>query len=341
MFANLLNFFFGSGLFVPKGTSNVRLPSEVLVLSPGEIPTTDLYFRKRLERRFGEAVRYVDSLRISPRELTLGDDSMVVIVRYAPMRWLRWLQRNHLSLSGVVFFMDDDIPSAATASELPFRYAVKTAWRYFRTRRLLGRLCSEVWVSTPELARRYAGSSPTLVEPEYVPSESSDQSPLVYFYHGSWAHRREIQWLVPVVRQVQEAVPDAWFEIMGTDRVRRLFRGISRVRVIHPMPWKDYLAYAGTVRYQVGLAPCFDSDFNRARSHSKVFDITRLGAAGIYSTVTPYAEKVLHGQTGLLCKNVPDEWVKAILLLLNDRDLRKSLYVKAKEWCGNEGGGSS
>ncbi|MBR9984910.1 MAG: glycosyltransferase [Desulfosarcina sp.] len=237
--------------------------------------------------------------------------------------------------------MDDDIPSALRAPELPLRYALKTAWRYARTRRLLGEVCSEVWVSTAELARRYAGSSPRLVEPEYVASTASGEKPLVYFYHGSWAHRREMKWLVPVVDQVQKHAPNAWFEIMGTDRVKRLFRGIPRVRMVHPMPWKDYLAYAGTVRYQIGLAPCFDTDFNRARSHSKVFDIARLGAAGIYSNVTPYAEKVLHGETGLLCKNVPDEWVKAILLLLNDRNLRKSLYVKAKERCGNEGGGHS
>ena len=167
-------------------------------------------------------------------------------------------------------------------------------------------------------------------------SQSSNEKPVVYFYHGSWAHRREIKWLVPIIRQVQKHVPNAWFEIMGTDRVKRLFRGIPRVRVVHPMPWKDYIAYAGTVRYQVGIAPCFDTDFNRARSHSKVFDITRLGAAGIYANVTPYAEKVVHGETGLLCENVPDKWVAAIMLLINDQDLRKSLYVKAREWCGNE-----
>jgi hypothetical protein len=109
---------------------------------------------------------------------------------------------------------------------------MKTAWRYARTRRLLGQLCSEIWVSTPELANRYARFSPRLLEPNYVESKSACGKKSVYFYHGTWAHRREIEWLVPVVRQVQEAIPGAWFEIMGTDRVRRLYRGISRVRVV-------------------------------------------------------------------------------------------------------------
>jgi glycosyltransferase involved in cell wall biosynthesis len=329
----------GRGLFRPEGQSAGQ-PREAVVLAPGDLPTTDLYLRRRLEERFGGKVRYVDTRRSAPKEVTLGDHSLIVIVRHAPRRWLRWIADQRPRLSGVAFLMDDDIPAVLRAPELPLGYALKTAWRYARTRRLLGEVCSDVWVSTTELARRYAGSSPRLVEPEYVPSTASGDKPLVYFYHGSWAHRREIKWLVPVVDQVQQLVPDAWFEIMGTDRVRRLFRGIPRVRVVHPMPWKDYLAYAGTVRYPVGLAPCFDSDFNRARSHSKLFDITRLGAAGIYSQVTPYAEKVAHGQTGLLCENEVDPWVAAIIRLLKDRELSDSLYLKARQGCGNEGGGS-
>ena len=324
----------GRSLFIPGGKYAPRLPREVLVLAPGHIPTTDLYLRQKLAGQFGEKVRYVDSRCITPQEIVLGDDSLVVIVRHAPPAWLRSLEDQYGKLTGVVFLMDDDIPAAAMALELPFQYAVKLAWRYARCRRLLSKICSEVWVSTPELVRRYAGSSPKLCEPGYI-SESSaaEVIPPVYFYHGSWAHRREIEWLVPIVNRVQETVPHAWFEIIGTDRVKRLFQGIPRVRIVHPMPWKDYLAYAGTVRYQVGLALCFDTDFNRARSHSKVFDITRLGAAGIYSDVIPYTGKIIHGKTGLLCANDQDRWAASIISLLKDQDLAASLYLGAKDWC--------
>ncbi|MFZ0614711.1 MAG: hypothetical protein WAM73_20865 [Desulfobacterales bacterium] len=335
---SLFDLFSGGGLFLPAGRSSGRPPREAVVLAPGKIPTTDIYLRGRLAARFGDAVRYVDVLKTSPKELTLGEDVLVVVVRHAPSRWLRWLEGQKSRLAGVVYLMDDDIPAAARTRELPFRYALKTGWRYALARRHLGRLCSEVWVSTPELAKRYARSSPKLCEPAYVGQETAGQPSSVYFYHGTWAHRREIEWLVPVVRKVQEAVPGAWFEIMGTDRVRRLYRGIPRVRVVHPMPWKDYLDLAGTVRYQVGLAPCFDTEFNRARSHCKMFDITRLGAAGIYANVTPYAEKVVHGETGLLCDTVPKKWVAALILLLTDAELRSSLYMKARSWCQDDRG---
>ena len=333
VFNSLLNLFAGSGFFEPKGTNGDRPPREIVVLAPGEIPTIDLYLRDRLKNRFGENVRYVNVLQTCPDEFAPIENLLVVVVRHAPRCWLRWLADQRPKLAGIAYLIDDDMPTALQAPELPFRYAMKTAWRYARTRRLLGQLCSEVWVSTPELAGRYARFSPRLLEPNYVESNSAGEEKSVYFYHGTWAHRREIEWLVPVVRQVQEAIPGAWFEIMGTDRVRRLYRGIPRVRVVHPMPWRDYLAYAGTVTYQVGLAPCFDTEFNRARSHSKMFDITRVGAAGIYSNLTPYREKVIHGETGYLCANEPDKWVVALTRLLNDDDLRSSLYLKAKNWC--------
>lgn len=323
----------GRGLFLPGGAYSEHVPQSIVVLAPGDIPTTSLYLKGRLEQRFGVPVFYLDVLKTSPAQLVLETDASIFIVRYVPLRWLRWMETQRQKLAAVVYLMDDDIPSAVRASELPLLYATKTVWRYARMRRRLQRLCSEVWVSTPELARRYAASAPQLREPRYYATASAAERPMVYFYHGTWAHRREMEWLVPVVRRIQEIMPGACFEIMGTTRVRRLYRGIPRVRVVHPMSWTDYLAYAGTVRYDVGLAPCFNTEFNRARSHNKIFDITRLGAAGVYSKLLPYTGKIVHGLTGLLCENDEEAWVKAITSLLQNEELRASMYRGAVQWC--------
>jgi len=327
----------GRGLFQPKAQCAARAPQSLVVLSPGQIPTTDMYLKRQLEEQFGDVVQYVDTLHTSPPEIEIGDNCLIVIVRHVPLRWLRWLAKLSDNLPRVVFLMDDDIPAALTAAELPFQYAVKTAWRYASTRRLLCRICSEVWVSTPELAKRYANSTPRLWGPGYVRASPPGEDAVVYFYHGSWSHRLEIEWLVPIVRRVQEALPNAWFEIIGTDKTKSLFRGIPRVRILHPMPWKDYLAHAGLVQYQLGLAPCFDTAFNKARSHSKIFDITRLGAAGIYSDVIPYSDKIIQNQTGILCANDAEHWVEALTLLLKDQELRTSIYSEARDWCENVG----
>jgi len=312
--------------------SGVQFQSAV-VLTPGVIPTTALYLKGRLEKRFDGAVEYVNSLARLPRENPWRDASLVVVVRYAPLRWLFRLARNRHRFGGLFILMDDDMPAALQAAELPLGYALKTAWRYTMTRRFVGRYCNGLWVSTPELARRYPLVTQQVLEPGYVfpPSVRGDRK--VYFYHGSWAHRREIQWLVPIVRQIQQRVPDVWFEIMGTNRVRRLFRRIPRVKVVHPMTWENYRQYAAGCGYRVGLAPCLEGAFNQARSHSKMFDITAAGAVGVYSDGLPYKGKVMHGRTGLLCKNDPDAWTAAVLLLLKDHAMRMSIFEKAHTWC--------
>lgn len=323
----------GKGLFLPGGKGNGRPPSSVVILTPGDIPTTNLYLTGRLEEWFGAPVRVVNALNTSPTRFLLDEDAWVVIVRHAPSNWLRWLESRREKLAGTTYLLDDDIPSALRARELPPVYAWKTAWRYARTRRRLARVCTEIWASTPELARRYASSSPRLWEPRYFPAPCVTERPLVYFYHGTWAHRREMQWLVPVVKRVQDLVPGACFEIMGSSRVRRMYRDIPRVRVVHPMSWMEYLAYAGSVRYEVGLAPCFDTEFNRARSHNKIFDITRLGGAGVYSKLLPYAGRIEHGHTGLLCENTEETWVTAIVSLLQNEELRSTIRRNAQQWC--------
>jgi glycosyltransferase involved in cell wall biosynthesis len=323
----------GSGLFHPVGSYGRQLPRRAMVLTPGVIPTTEIYLKGRIEKQFSGAVRYVDTTITSPKAIELEEDTLVVVVRHAPLRWLRWLKRMDHRFAQVAFLMDDDMPLALQAPELPLPYALKTAWRFAITKRFLSARCRQVWLSTRELARRYPQSAAQVWEPGYLPELSNARSSAAYFYHGTWAHRQEIEWLVPIVKAVQRALPEAWFEIMGGDKVRRLFRGIPRVRVVHPMPWQDYRRYARTSTLQVGLAPCLDTPFNRGRSHVKVFDITRLGAAGVYSNGTPYAEKVSHGRTGLLCKNDPAVWAAAIVLLLENEELRKTIWQGAQSWC--------
>ncbi len=338
-FRSLLSRFFetvagGKGLLRPlSGRGDLR-PKRVVILSPGAIPTTDIYLTKRFRGNFVDTVRTVDTLLQRPAAVVVGETPiMIVVVRYAPLPWLRWVARRQAAGDFVVYFMDDDMPMTTRSPELPFSYAVKTGWRYAMTKRSLCRHCNEIWLSTAALARRYPESAARVIEPVFmVPGETNTNGP-VYFYHGTRAHRWEMQWLVPVVKAVQQESPHAWFEIMGNHRVRRLFKGIPRVRVIHPMPWPDYLEYTGCCRFQVGLAPCMDTSFNRGRSHTKVFDITRMGAAGIYSSGIVYGNTVVHGQTGLLCRNHQKRWVAAILLLFADPSLRDRLYRGALEWC--------
>lgn len=325
----------GSEAGLRAGTEPGASTAGLTVLTPGPLPTTDVYLRTRCEAMPG--LRVIDTLATPPpAEPPAPAGSDVVVVRHAPRAWLAWLRRNRGQLGHVSLLMDDDMPAALRARELPLGYATRTAFRHAFTRRGLRGVCDGVWLSTPALCARYANWRPGLCTPLYVdgadpPAEDGSEAP-VYFYHGTRAHRAEVEWLVPVVREVQWRHPLAVFEISGDASTARLFHGIPRVRVLPPMPWTSFLALRarpGSV-YRVGLAPCLPTAFNAARSHVKLFDITRLGAAGLYADRAPYRSAVRDGETGVLCADSAAEWVRSILGLLEDRPRARAIAESAR-----------
>lgn len=320
-------------LFQPRASYHQPVRS-VLVLAPGCLPSTDIYLRPRLEVRSGLAVRYIDTLTAAPDSLELAPGTFVVVVRHAPVAWLRRLSAGQENLSGVAYFMDDDIPGILASPDLPKLYAWKTAARYLSTRERLGTLCDAVWVSTSWLRTRYPAVPTRVLPPLYVgdlaerPGEGAS-----YFYPGTASHRLEMRWLLGVVRGVQERLPSARFEIHCRGALARRLAAIPGVTVRAPESWPEFLANSAQRRHAVGLAPMLDSPFNRARSHNKFYDITRCGAAGIYSDFGAFRGQVIDGVTGRCLRNDRTLWVEEICRLLVDRDERARLYRNALAQC--------
>ena len=75
-----------------------------IILTPGNIPTTDYYFSGGLLQNFS-SIQRINVLDESPRNLRPTSDSLVIIVRYLPMRWLFWLMRYRGPVGGFAFFM--------------------------------------------------------------------------------------------------------------------------------------------------------------------------------------------------------------------------------------------
>lgn len=313
----------------------------LLVLSPGSLPTTDYYLAVRQQHTPELTWAYLDARAPSVIEELdrVEPGSLVVIVRQAPRPVLRKLYKLRGVLGGVVWLVDDDIPGALWCRELPLGYRLRTGFRYWWQRSLLEKLCNRVWLATPDLQQRYP-EVPTSVLPPlpYQVDREHGERESVWFYHGTASHRAELEWLVPVVRQVQQACTNMIFEVSGSKSVAALFSGIPRVRLLPPMSWPDFLAYTGRVSYLLGVAPLLPSRFNLVRSHTKFFDITRCGAVGLFSDRPPYRSALPAGGAVLL----PDDqqvWAAAIIDLLRDETRRMKQFSTAVSWCRQQQGG--
>lgn len=316
-----------SGLFVPAARYT-QAPRRVVILEHGRNPSTDYYLTPRCALPDAMPSTRIDIQRTPPTADALPAGSFVVIVRYLNSAWADYLRRHQQQLSGVAYFMDDDLPAARGAAELPLRYRYKIHRLFHRQRAALAALCSEIWVSTPQLAEKYAAVHPLLLPPApLVPSETAQ--PLVYFYHGSASHQAELRWLRDIVAAVQEDDPRLTFIAVGDKTVRRLYASLPRTLVLHPMEWETYRDSLPALNHHIGLAPLRPGQFNGGRSTTRFFDFTRLGAAGVYADTPPYAGFIRHGQDGLLLPDSDEAWHRAILELAASPPLRAALASNA------------
>ncbi len=256
------------------------------------------------------------------------EGASVVFVRYVPPAWAKLVEAVRPRLRMLALFMDDDMLEVKASAGMPWRYRFKlarlAAWRCG----WLKRQAAELWVSTPYLQQKYAEWRPRLVLPSPA-AVRADECRI--FYHGTSSHMAEIRWLRPVVEEVLRRDERLDFEIAGGREVHRMYRGVPRVTVVHPMKWPAYQAFLAMPGRHVGLVPQLDMPFNRARSYTKFFDITRCGAVGIYAPDSACAKVVSHGVDGLVMAQEPDVWIEAILHLAQDAPLRHSLLSNAEK----------
>lgn len=302
----------------------MKAGDRVFVVEEGENPSTDYFVMPFLREQGVACARH--SFADLPPAAQL-DGASVVFVRYVPAAWRALVERCRDRVATICFFMDDDLFDWRATANMPLRYQWKI-FRYSRRhRQWLRSLGARLLVSTPYLRDKYADWRPRLLPPQ--PPEPGE-SPITLFYHGSASHGADLRWLRPVIAEVLARDERLAFEVIGNASVRRLFKGLPRVQVLHPMKWDSYRALIRRPGRNIGLAPLLDNRFNRARSHTKFFDITQAGAVGVYALGDVYGGIIRHEQNGLLLPMDRTSWVEEILRLAGDESLRSRLLEGAR-----------
>ncbi|WP_226662939.1 glycosyltransferase family 1 protein [Microbulbifer aggregans] len=307
------------------------------VVEEGQNPSSD-YFVVPYLNASGVSVTRCTFTQLPPPEQLAGAD--VTFVRYVPANWRRFVDTHRAAIASVNFFMDDDLFSWSSFARMPLRYQWKLLRLSWRRQPWLRGTGAKILVSTPYLQERYSDWQPQLLAPQ-VPEAltslltrddvvQSVDAPITLFYHGSASHGADLAWLRPVIERVLAADTRLVFEVVGDASVNRLFRGLPRVHVVHPMKWPSYQALIGRPGRSIGLAPLLDSAFNRARSHTKFLDITLAGAAGIYAAGPVYGGMVRHRENGLVLPMDHNAWVEGILQLAADAPLRQHILNGAR-----------
>ncbi|MDF8358672.1 hypothetical protein [Ensifer adhaerens] len=316
-------------------TGRPRRPvTRIIVFGRIPNPTFDYYLAARLQAPDMPPYEVAD-IR-GRRTSTLGaDGAFVIICRYASPSVLRWIEDNSERLSGVGLFLDDDVPAVVTGFDADFLYRLFLWYRALWPLPRLNRHLDIVWASTPHLASRLGEVKAVVLPPAptkalWIRGQEFDavgriKDEVLIGYHATSVHLEEHRFLRPIIAEVLRERQQVQFEVFADRRARAIWRGLDRVQIREPLPWTDYLADADTRRIDIMLVPLAPSQVNESRAPTKRIDIVRYRAAGVFSEGTAYGSS--YGTGELRIPYSMDAWRRAILQLVDDRELRRRVAV--------------
>jgi hypothetical protein len=300
--------------------------TQVALLHQGAGSTIDHFLRLPVEESGRHLLEVDTSQPPDPAMVNwLGAMAQVVVVRYLPRPWLDVLWQLRRQGTELIYLMDDDLLDPAAQQDLPDSYRRRLQERITCRRHLVPLLFDAVWVTSPVLAERYGylGAQCMPLRPHPKLLQGSPRLQLAYL--GTSVHWPEMLFLVPILQELQRRHGHTHVDVFGDHKVNRLFRGLPRVRIIHPMGWSQYLAETGSQRIDLLLCPLVASRFNAARAPVKFIDAARTGAVGLYSDLPPYQGWIRDGIDGVLLMNNTTDWTNAIEALIRDSALRLRL----------------
>ncbi|MEZ2220985.1 hypothetical protein [Rhizobium sp. RCC_161_2] len=257
----------------------------------------------------------------------------VIICRYIKEPQLRWLEDRRRSLAGVAYFVDDDIPAVVAGDEATWPYKFTLFNLAVRPLPRVNRLLTHLWTSTETLADTLSDAHQKIAilapMPATLEGRSSEiageaSTSLKMVYHGTGVHRREHEFLMPIVKTAMDKHSNLHFEVFAEGSLARQWGRQEieqrRMTISPPLPWASYLARTTDHGADIALAPLLIGKTNDSRSDTKRIDISRMGAAAIFSRCPTFSRCAVAGE--LHIGNTAEEWLMAIDQLVGDRDRR-------------------
>lgn len=291
------------------------------------------YYRMRLPAHYAESATTInDRLAVKGNGEVNIDRSVDVVVFQRTLQrrmpdFIRSIQRQGIA---VVVELDDDMaalhPHHASFREVHPRWSPDANFQHLKTCCALADL---VTVTTPALARIYAGHGRYAVLPNYIESALLAYEP---------EHRRGWGWsgyvpTHPGDPQVMGTAPadlerqGFQLHIIGKGEGSAEAFGVGEVQATEWIPLADY--YREVSKLKAGVVPLEDSAFNRSKSWLKGIEYAALGVPFVASPTPEYVRLQNEAGAGLLASK-PRQWRSFLRMLLEDDDKARELADHAR-----------
>jgi hypothetical protein len=298
-----------------------------------DIPTSTLYFSDPLADQIGGKLdrRGRPIRREGPTLFSCGD--ALIIIRYLNLKQLEMLDQRRFAR--VYLVVDDDLFALHEHDGLPSDYRRRLIhYRDGVMRRLLHHVTHVVAPSEKILAH-YPSKRQILLEPAQCHfagglAHHRAGGGLEVVFAGTRSHLEDLGFIAEDLAAFFRARPDARLTTFLNGHAPKPLWNLANALHLPVMSWGRYRAFVAQNRFHAAIAPALDTDFNRARSLSKLHDHAAYGAAGLYSRQPPFSNFVNDGVSGLLLANDPTHWRRALMRLANERQETERLAAEGQ-----------
>ena len=274
---------------------------------------------------------------INPRNLDkkyLNKFETIILVRYIPLNIFLDLILLKRKSKKIILLLDDNLLDLNIFSEIPFLYKLKIFINIYCYKYFFYFINNEIWVTNKLLAEKVKQKIPkNNIKINLLTLKPNQNYPLKKIYKiaylGTSSHTKELLWLKKLFEKIQLQRNDCLIEIYVNKKWRNYFSSIPRIKMSYPLDWETFFFDTTLGKVDIVLNPIFNSNFNNFRSPTKFFDITRLEAVGIYSNLKPFCDFINDNHDGIFLDNNIDDWIEKISYLLDNSDVRESLFLNA------------
>ena len=181
-----------------------------------------------------------------------------------------------------------------------------------------------------EVARRFNPNVfilPNCIDLSLIVHQRTKAERLTVGWAGGSSHFNDFSSMRSNLRQFVGRHPEIDLHFVGHD-----YRALFNLPNTRWTGWNSNLTdYLHTLDFDIGVAPLAYNEFNKSKSDIKVLEYASLGIPVVASDFGPYADSVVHGETGFLVKH-SHEWAKYLRMLVEDHQMREEMSINAKLW---------
>jgi len=153
---------------------------------------------------------------------------------------------------------------------------------------------------------------------------------IVIGWSGSPTHLRDLEQVTGALIQICKRNKDV-LVVMGACTTNEILDNLSKEQMllVEPVPIYKYHHLLASMKWDIGVCPIEDSEFNKSKSNLKFVEFSVNKYACVCSAVENYRKAVIPLENGLLANNTTDSWVDKLTQLIRNEELRKTISENA------------